>query len=80
MRREREPDAARVYELTEDGIALAPAVTELSRWGVRRLGPLREDDAFQGQWVMGTIAAMADRDAARRIHTRFSSDLEGDVF
>lgn len=68
------------YELTEDGAALAPALTELARWGAGRLGDLRPGEAFQGQWVMGTIAATADLDAALDLHEAYQFDLDGDVF
>jgi DNA-binding HxlR family transcriptional regulator/putative sterol carrier protein len=68
------------YELTDDGAGLAPALTELARWGARRLGELTPDDAFQGQWIMGTITATADLDAARGLHEAYQFNLDGDVF
>jgi len=71
---------SRVYDLTEEGKGLAPALTELARWGTRRLGTLRPDDAFQGQWVMGTMSAIADRRAARSVYESYEIDVEGDVF
>ena len=33
------PAASQVYELTEEGRKLGPALAELGRWGVERLGP-----------------------------------------
>lgn len=68
------------YMLTSDGESLAPALTELSRWGAGRLGPLRSRDAFQSQWVMGTLTATANTAAARGVHETYEYDIEGDTF
>ena len=68
------------YELTEDGRGLAPALTELARWGTGRLGPLRPGVAFRGRWVAGTMVAMANIAAARGVKETYELDLEGDVF
>jgi DNA-binding HxlR family transcriptional regulator len=76
----REAEGTRVYGLTDDGRGLAPALTELSRWGAARLGPLGEEEAFQGQWVMGTMAAMANVEATRAVHESYQFDVEGDMF
>lgn len=70
----------RAYELTEDGRRLAPALTELARWGAGRLGPMRPGVAFRGQWVVGTMVATADRSAARGVRETYEFDVEGDVF
>lgn len=75
QRRTAGGESTRVYELTEDGRGLAPAVTELSRWGATRLGKLRPDDAFQGQWLMGTMRATADLDAARGVRETYEFDV-----
>lgn len=70
----------RLYELSEEGQALAPALTELSRWGAGRLGVLEPGEAFRGRWVMGTMSATADLDAARGVRETYQFDVEGDVF
>jgi putative sterol carrier protein len=75
------PFTARVYEVTDDGRGLVkPALTELSRWGAARLGPLGPDDVFQGQWVMGTMAAMVNVEATRGVRESYQFDVEGDRF
>lgn len=79
-RRAAERGRAHVYELTEDGRGLAPALTELSRWGVARLGKPGAGDAFQGQWAMGTMIAVADLDAARGVRETYEFDVGGEVF
>ncbi len=54
-RRLKPPAASRVYELTDYGRALKPAIRELALWGARSLGaPRIEDDLFPG-WLENAI-------------------------
>jgi DNA-binding HxlR family transcriptional regulator len=55
------PFNAQVYELTDTGRALQPALRELIRWGGRFLFPLREDDAFEPDWALLALDAIARR-------------------
>jgi DNA-binding HxlR family transcriptional regulator len=49
------PAASRVYELTEYGRGLKPAIRELAVWGARSLGPpTDEDDLFPG-WLANAL-------------------------
>ena len=49
------PAASRVYELTEYGEALRPALRELAIWGARSLGPpTREGELFPG-WLENAL-------------------------
>jgi DNA-binding HxlR family transcriptional regulator len=49
------PAASRVYELTEYGRGLKPAIRELALWGARSLGPPSdEDDLFPG-WLANAL-------------------------
>jgi DNA-binding HxlR family transcriptional regulator len=66
------PFNAQVYELTETGRALQPAIRELIRWGGRFLFPMREDDTFEPDWVLLALDAIARREPtpARRIGLR----------
>src|SRR5438045_1337167 len=54
------PAASKVYDLTDYGRALRPALRELALWGARSLGPPAEhDELFQG-WLanaMDTVIA-----------------------
>jgi DNA-binding HxlR family transcriptional regulator len=59
------PAASRVYELTEHGRGLGPALAELGRWGVERLGERRPEQTFNPAWGMFPLSYMADREAAR---------------
>lgn len=46
------PYNAQVYELTDIGRGLRPAIRELIRWGGHFLFPMRDDDAFEPDWVL----------------------------
>jgi DNA-binding HxlR family transcriptional regulator len=49
------PAASRVYELTEYGEALKPAIRELALWGARSLGPpTHADELFPG-WLRNAL-------------------------
>jgi DNA-binding HxlR family transcriptional regulator len=56
------PFNAQVYELTEIGRAIQPAIRELIRWGGRFLLPMRPDDVFEPDWVLLALDAIAERD------------------
>ena len=52
------PAASRVYELTEYGQALRPALRELAVWGARSLGPpTAADELFPG-WLANAVEIM----------------------
>jgi DNA-binding HxlR family transcriptional regulator len=55
------PFNAQVYELTEIGRAIQPAIRELIRWGGRFLLPMRPDDVFEPDWVLLALDAIAER-------------------
>lgn len=46
------PFNAQVYELTPIGHGLKPAIRALIRWGGHFLFPMRDDDAFEPDWVL----------------------------
>lgn len=55
------PYNAQVYELTEIGRGLQPAIRELIRWGGHFLFPMRADDAFEPDWVLLGLDAILRR-------------------
>src|SRR5258708_31123496 len=55
------PFNAQVYELTEVGRAIQPAIRELIRWGGRFLFPMREGDSFEPDWVLLALDPIARR-------------------
>ncbi|HEY4167868.1 MAG TPA: helix-turn-helix domain-containing protein [Reyranella sp.] len=70
------PFNAQTYELTPVGLALKPAIRELIRWGGYFLFPPRADDAFDPDWVLLGLEAIARQTPtpARRILLRVSQD------
>jgi hypothetical protein len=57
------PFNAQIYELTETGRALQPAIRELIRWGGRFLFPMRTGEVFEPDWVLLALEAVARRTA-----------------
>lgn len=53
------PFNAQTYELTPLGLALKPTIRELIRWGGHFLFPARPDDAFEPDWVLLALDAIA---------------------
>ncbi len=51
------PTPARLWELTEAGRALEPALFELLRWGARYLFPRRPGERFEGDWLAMVLRA-----------------------
>jgi DNA-binding HxlR family transcriptional regulator len=49
------PAASRVYELTEYGAALRPAMRELAFWGARSLGPPTDEDELFPGWLENAL-------------------------
>lgn len=66
------PAASTVYELTDSGRALEPAVHALVRWGARYLLPLRPDERMEPDWMRMVLAAYARtaRSPERRFEIR----------
>ena len=61
------PAAATVYELTERGRALEPALVELVRWGSQFLESPRRGDHFEPDWLPLGLRAFARRDATPKL-------------
>jgi DNA-binding HxlR family transcriptional regulator len=61
------PVSAQVYELTQSGREIQPAIRELIRWGGRYLFPPRADDDFEPDWVLLGLDAIAKRTAVPAI-------------
>ena len=49
------PAASKVYELTEYGRELRPAIRELAVWGARSLGPPTADDELFPGWLANAL-------------------------
>jgi DNA-binding HxlR family transcriptional regulator len=55
------PTAVVVYELTEAGRALAPAVRSLSAWGEQHGAPVTDDQAVRPGWILSSVARRGAR-------------------
>ena len=55
------PAAATVYELSEMGRALQPALVELMKWGTRFMLPARPGEHLEPVWVVAAVEALAGR-------------------
>ncbi len=74
------PAATTVYELTDTGRSLEPAILELARWGTQFLGSYEGDEAFNLEWLIPVMEEMADRDAARGITETYEFVIDGIPF
>ena len=74
------PAGSRVYELTEDGRALGPAMAELGRWGAERLPKPRPGLYFRPAWAMFPLSYMARSEATRGVNEVYEFRVDGQVF
>ncbi|MFN2526444.1 MAG: winged helix-turn-helix transcriptional regulator [Actinomycetota bacterium] len=74
------PASATVYELTERGRSLEPAMLELARWGTQFLGSYEGDEAFNLEWLIPVMEEMADREAARGVRETYEFIIDGVPF
>jgi DNA-binding HxlR family transcriptional regulator len=70
------PAASRVYELTEYGRDLRPAIRELALWGARSLGPpTAEDELFEGWLANAVDVVLAPLAPAGRFEFRVGDEV-----
>jgi DNA-binding HxlR family transcriptional regulator len=62
------PINAQLYELTEIGREIQPAIRELIRWGGRFLFPPVPGDAFEPDWVMLGLDAITKRTPVAKVN------------
>lgn len=74
------PAGSKVYELTELGEGLAPAMTGLLRWGMQLLGERDEDQAFRPHWLATGLRGLLRPDRARDVTLEIDFDLgQGEI-
>src|SRR5882757_5400448 len=61
------PVNAQLYELTDVGLEIQPAIRELIRWGGRFLFPPVPGDTFEPDWVLLGLDAIAKRTPVPKI-------------
>jgi DNA-binding HxlR family transcriptional regulator len=70
------PAASRVYELTEYGQELRPAMRELALWGARSLGPPTEEDELFPGWLENALdVVLAPRAPSGRFEFRVGEEI-----
>src|SRR5690242_14937450 len=70
------PAASKVYELTDYGRELQPAMRELALWGARSLGPpTASDELFEGWLANAMDIVMATRAPAGRFEFRAGAEI-----
>jgi DNA-binding HxlR family transcriptional regulator len=74
------PAGSTVYELTELGEALAPAVFELGLWGARMLGAPKDDDQVPTAAIFVAMRVMFKPEKAAGIHEDYELHVDGHVF
>ena len=78
-RKLRAPAASSVYELTELGLGLGPAVVSLATWGMQLLGARRGEE-FRAHWMSLPMRTMFRPDRARGMHLTAEFRLGRDRF
>jgi DNA-binding HxlR family transcriptional regulator len=74
------PAGSAVYDLTELGRGLEPAVIELGRWGAHFLGEPRKPDAMQPGWFFVSLRATFRPELAARLRKSYEFRIGDDVF
>src|SRR5919198_3790044 len=74
------PAASRVYELTDAGRALGPAMAELGRWGIERLPPPPPEALFRPGWGVFPLSYMADTRAASGVRESYEFRIDDETF
>jgi DNA-binding HxlR family transcriptional regulator/putative sterol carrier protein len=74
------PAASTVYELTERGRALEPAVMSLMRWGLDLLGPPQEGERYRPAWLFNSLRAAFDASAAKGVHRTYRLRVDDEAF
>ena len=74
------PAGSGVYELTEMGRSLEPAVVALSRWGSRLVEEPRDGDECRPAWVVMAIRSLFEPGAAGGLRETYELRIDGEAF
>lgn len=74
------PAASTVYELTDVGLALQPAIFAIGRWGARFLGKPRDTDTFPIDAYLVAMQASFKPEAAAGVNETYELRVGGRVF
>ncbi len=74
------PAGSGVYELTEMGRSLEPAVVALSRWGSRLIEEPRDGDECRPAWVVMAIRSLFEPGVAGGLRETYELRIDGEAF
>ena len=74
------PAASAVYELSELGRGLEPAVVALAGWGLRLLAEGREERTYQPVWAAVAMKATFRPSEARGVRESYEYRIDDDIF
>lgn len=74
------PAASQVYEFTELGWKLKPALFELARWGMNFMGERRAGESFRLAWPLLLIKESLRPEASRGVREVYEFRVDGDAF
>ncbi len=74
------PAGSTVYELTEFGRELEPAVLALGRWGVSLLGEPRPNDGFRPGWYVLSMLSTFRPESAEGLRESYEFRIGDEVF
>jgi len=74
------PAGSSVYQLTELGATLEPAIMALARWGQQLLGDPDEKDEVRPSWVILGMKAVFRPERAAELRETYEFHIAGDVF
>ena len=74
------PAGSRVYELTERGWRLEPALLALARWGMEPMAPPREGEERQPGWYAVALQAAFRPAQARGVEENYEFVVDGTTF
>lgn len=74
------PAGSTVYQLTELGARLEPAIMALARWGQHLLGDPDEQDEVRPSWVILGMKSVFRPERAANLDETYEFRISGDVF
>jgi DNA-binding HxlR family transcriptional regulator/putative sterol carrier protein len=74
------PAGSTVYELTELGRGLEPAMVALTRWGMNFLGPPTPEDRLDPAWYLNALRCVFHPERAQGVNETYEFHVDEDVF
>jgi DNA-binding HxlR family transcriptional regulator/putative sterol carrier protein len=74
------PAGSKVYQLTELGRSLQPAIVALGRWGLEFLGTPNEEDDVRPAWAMVAMGSGLRQEAARGLQETYQFRIDEEAF